>query len=691
MLKKSLTLLLLFFIPRIYTAQICAVTYTNLNTSFQSKGTSCIGDFNNDGKIDIVFLTSSGNNLFAQAGPGTFSTIATPTTSTYPCGAVSGDFNNDGNLDFIDLNTSPLKINFGLGNGTFTTYISNQNGSQAADAVAKDFNSDGNLDLIYVSQTIGGLFVLLGNGNGNFNAPNYFPLGVWAFDLASDDFNNDGNGDVVYSTSSGACLMIGIGTGSFNPPSCITSTVNGSRRLTVGDFNNDGNKDIAVGNDILNDIIIHFGDGLGGFPTSQTITTTVNTRALASGDINNDGKIDFASCSMIPGQTTINLYFNNGTNNLNAGTTYSIIANGNWIERFFINDFNNDAKPDLAITTYSQVNSFVFFSNNTCIYPGDANSDGIANNNDILELGLHIGLTGAARTPTSNAWNSFTCTPWTGTITTGKNMNHSDCNGDGSINLSDTLAVFNNYGFMHNLKETAPTSTPQISIVPDQSIVFKNTWGTASIYVGDATTPVNNINGVAFTVSFNKTLIQADSVYIEYIPSFINSNNLHFRKRVFNNGEIYTATTHTVNNNVSGNGKIAILHYKIKPNLVSDSTLNLAIIKASKMDGSGNLSSLTSGTGSLTASASALGLSELNSENSVMVYPNPNNGIITILSSEPQSNDELIMYNSLGQEVYKNKINGRQQTLNLNLAKGIYSYKIHRENMILKQSKIVIE
>lgn len=679
-------------------SQNSAFTPTAVFTNTQAIST-CSGDFNNDGKSDYTVINTgivacflqTTNNSFNQvnSSPGGFAWHLSPTAS---------DFNNDGNLDVAvsDLYTGTLKIYLGQGNGSFTSINSNQTAGWD-DCYSKDFNNDGNADIAYIKNS--NLTILLGQGNGNFNTPVNYSSGNTSYiikSLCNGDFNNDGITDLACSIDCpgttptySLCVFQGQASGNFNTPLYFSLPAS-SNFIHAEDLNSDGNADIAIS--FTNQITSYFGNGNNNFLSNNVIFIN-NTIRLNSGDFNNDGKNDLISLkSQAAGAIQFDLFFNSGTTTLQSGLTFSFTTFGTIIGDLVVDDFNNDTKPEIAINTYSGTASAnILFSNANAIYPGDANSDGIANNNDILELGLHMGLTGAARTPTSNAWNSFTCTPWTGTITTGKNMNHSDCNGDGSINLSDTLAVFNNYGFMHNLKETAPTSTPQISIVPDQSIVFKNTWGTASIYVGDATTPVNNINGVAFTVSFNKTLIQPDSVYIEYIPSFINSNNLHFRKRVFNNGEIYTATTHTVNNNVSGNGKIAILHYKIKPNLVSDSTLNLAIIKASKMDGSGNLSSLTSGTGSLTASASALGLSELNSENSVMVYPNPNNGIITILSSEPQSNDELIMYNSLGQEVYKNKINGRQQTLNLNLAKGIYSYKIHRENMILKQSKIVIE
>ena len=93
-----------------------------------------------------------------------------------------------------------------------------------------------------------------------------------------------------------------------------------------------------------------------------------------------------------------------------------------------------------------------------------------------------------------------------------------------SINFDDTLAIYNNYNLTHAFK-TAQTTTvnPQLSIVLDQPFVTKGNWGTASIYLGDATTSISNINGVAFTVDFDNTLIEPNSIYIEYQNSFIDA------------------------------------------------------------------------------------------------------------------------------------------------------------------------
>ena len=407
-MKKTLFIILAFFAFTNFKAQNCALTPSLISlVSVNSKFTSCIGDFNNDGKTDFIQLSSNGNYILLQVSGG-YSTVPTPSTSTYPCAAVSGDFNNDGNLDFVDINTAPLKVLIGQGNGTFTVYTSNQNCPMADDAIAKDFNSDGNLDIAYIPQFPSGVNVLLGNGNGNFSTPINLPTSGKSYSLRSEDFDNDGKLDIVYSLSGGFCLCTGIGNGNFNSPITYSNAGVGIGHITSGDFNNDGNFDVALGSHLSNNMNVYYGNGAGIFPTNQSIISNP-TGGLSSGDFNNDGKNDLISFG-----PWLNVYFNSGTNNLNSAVTYSNSVSFTYHERIFVQDFNNDSKTDVAVTTYSSaLNSYFLFTNSNCIWPGDANADGIANNNDILELGLHYGLTGAARTATSNAWNSYTSVSYT--------------------------------------------------------------------------------------------------------------------------------------------------------------------------------------------------------------------------------------------------------------------------------------
>ncbi len=332
--------------------------------------------------------------------------------------------------------------------------------------------------------------------------------------------------------------------------------------------------------------------------------------------------------------------------------------------------------------------------NNTCadVWPGDANSDGIADNLDVLELGLHFTQTGAARTPTSNNWQSYYANNWAGLITNGKNLSHSDCNGSGLIDQDDTLAIFNNYGFLHAFKENSQTITnPQLHIMPDQTFVIKGNWGSASIYFGDSLNPINNVNGLAYTMAFDKTYIEQDSVYIKYPTSFLNTNNqnLNFRKRNFNNGVIYTATTHTNNLNVSGYGKVATFYFKVKSSLTIDTAFNMNILQANQSSANGVITPLTVGSASLLAIGATVNMKENSKATNISIYPNPTKNTLRINSSKDILKIEVLSIT--GQILLNETGKGNSQQINLEMfANGTYFIKVYSTNEPAVQ-KIIIK
>lgn len=700
-MKKPL-IIFFAFIASFFNAQNCPI-YSTTNYTYSNPSPYAIvsNDFNNDGKKDLVAALSSYFMVYLQTSANSFNTY------TVPGGGLqlfSEDLNNDGHKDILS-NTTFL----GTGTGSFTSMTNNLAGLTLGNALY-DFDNDGKLDIIgsaYYPPAMN-IYFCKGNGNGTFSTSLTFTSNAYGEGIIGCNLNNDNNKDLVLFTSTSFTstiikLFSGNGNGSFTSMGTYTysfelaknpspSVMNYNESIKVADFDNDGNEDIIAAFNNANQFAIIKGNG--NFTFNSPIYSTVNYFPFAVTDLNNDGFKDIIAAQPNLGPAYfIQSAFNNGNNNLISQNTFSAsFGGGVWGSKLLIDDFNNDLKKDIAVCTYSGNITSVnfFFANGGCVWPGDANNDGIANNLDVLELGLHINATGSSRNIASNAWLPFSSSPWTGTITSGGNLNNADCNGDGTINNSDTLAIFNNYGSLHNLKEFAINSvTPQISIVPDQPAVFKGTWGTSSIFLGDAANSITNINGIAFTLKYDQTLIQTDSVWVEYPPSFINSNNLHFRKKVFTNGVIYSATTHTTNLNVNGNGKIAVLHYKIKSSLQTDSVFNISLANGYKISATGSITPLTTGAGALLATVNPVNSIHKNSalNSDVIIYPNPSNGLITLVKSGISTNDLLTIYNTLGQLVFSRELIKEKETFDLKLEKGIYHYTIgnNENNMITKK------
>jgi hypothetical protein len=339
--------------------------------------------------------------------------------------------------------------------------------------------------------------------------------------------------------------------------------------------------------------------------------------------------------------------------------------------------------------TNTQITSVSVNPTCTYIWPGDVNNDGVANNLDILELGLHFSLTGASRATQGNYWQAVYANTWAGLQSNGKNMNYVDCNGDGVINVNDTAAVFLNYGFLHS-KANQSSANSILSIVQDQPFVNQGAWGTASIFLGSASTPVSNINGLAFTVDFDQSLIDPNSFYIDYPTSFLNVSNqsLKFSKLDYASGSLYTAITHTNNVNVSGNGKIATLHYKINSGITSTAALTIGLSQANQSNASGALTALTAG--SSTVEAVITDMNELSAGTTIAVYPNPASQYVQIISKGLLEKIEVISLT--GKLIFSETLSRSSYQLDANnFANGVYFLSIYGNGQKVERKKIIVQ
>ncbi|CAF1588041.1 unnamed protein product, partial [Adineta steineri] len=115
-----------------------------------------IADLNNDNRLDLVVANSNKNNIaiFIQNNNGSFGQQTTYPTGVYGSmwTVVVGDFNNDGQIDLAAtlLLRQQVIIWVGIGNGTFLepSMFSTESISAPTTMITGDFNSDNKLDFI---------------------------------------------------------------------------------------------------------------------------------------------------------------------------------------------------------------------------------------------------------------------------------------------------------------------------------------------------------------------------------------------------------------------------------------------------------------------------------------------------------------------------------------------------------------
>ncbi|MES2774715.1 MAG: FG-GAP-like repeat-containing protein [Bacteroidota bacterium] len=258
-----------------------------------------VGDVNGDGRQDITVARYTGNavSVLLGDGAGNFTATTSVPVGTNPGELVLADFNNDGLRDIATTNmgSNTVSIRLGTGSGSFVNAPDITSVSKPYALTVTDFNNDGHADIAVTNNLTASVSILLGDGAGGFVAAASVSAGANVQYVVTGDFNHDNNQDLAvsnnYSTNS-ISVRFGNGAGGFTGPMEIPISSRPSK-LVSADFNGDGHLDIACGNGDGSFVSILSGNGAGGFTRAPDVAFNYSTFTLAAGDFNNNGILDF--------------------------------------------------------------------------------------------------------------------------------------------------------------------------------------------------------------------------------------------------------------------------------------------------------------------------------------------------------------------------------------------------------------
>jgi hypothetical protein len=317
-------------------------------------GSTAAGDFNGDGKQDIVVGGESSLAIYYGNGDGT---LQAAQSAAGGWTLLTADFNHDGLTDvaFIagqaGMGPISLQVLLGASGGIFTTGTNLPLDGWLGNArvFLAGTTHGGNVDLALVGNYTS---ILLGDGKGGFTYGNSYALSGYP---AATQAGANGDTNLVFSAAPGFSVLQGNGDGTFQGTLRIPLG-QGYGQFATADLNGDGLTDV-VGTDANLNLVSALGRGDGTFSSTYTTAGSYLTN-VATGDFNGDGKIDVVAASSgalgeavdISGPQDSSLYFYAGNGNGTFQPSLpGIDLKTAGAEVPVVGDFNSDNNLDVVL------------------------------------------------------------------------------------------------------------------------------------------------------------------------------------------------------------------------------------------------------------------------------------------------------------------------------------------------------
>ncbi|MBC8095227.1 MAG: VCBS repeat-containing protein, partial [Akkermansiaceae bacterium] len=320
------------------------------------QGSSKWGDYDNDGRLDILLTGYTGSGQTAQLWrntPSGFVNLNVGLAGIFRSSVAWGDYDNDGRLDMLLLGFGPGDSISQLWRNTPGGFVNINSGLPGLDQSAAawgDYDNDGRLDILITGFNSSGHFTQVWrNTTGGFVNINAGLPPVYAGSAAWGDYDNDGRLDILLTGRSGGTFISQVWRNTPDGFDNIDAGLPGVWFSSVawGDYDNDGRLDILLAGDRLSGFITQvWRNTPGGFVNINAGLPGVAESSVAWGDYDNDGRLDVLLSGTNVSGNVSQVWRNTpgGFVKIKAGLpglTQSSVAWG---------DYDNDGRLDILLT-----------------------------------------------------------------------------------------------------------------------------------------------------------------------------------------------------------------------------------------------------------------------------------------------------------------------------------------------------
>jgi hypothetical protein len=424
--------------------------------------------------------------------------------------------------------------------------------------------------------------------------------------------------------------------------------------------------------------------------TAVETTTSITEPAPLTAQFDNtsDGVVpDTVLCLVNSGTPPFLINWKTGDTNIGDSVVYVYFSDGIYMPT--VTDSNGCTFTDTIVIGAGCAAS--------CVWPGDADGNGIADNNDLLPIGLAYGTTGNIRLQQDIDWYPHVSQDWADTLSSGVNFKHSDCNGNGVINSNDTLAIIQNFGQIHLKNNTrkqwrANETALYVDLTPDTTYAGDTMF--ANLTLGDVNIPATNVYGLAFTLNYNPIVVDSLQTKITFGNSWLGTatDKISIAKDLSQSGQLKCALTRIDHTTRSGFGQIGQVSFIITTDningkdLIDYFAMEVWISDLVMIDSAGTIIPANEGADSTQVEFEPSSVRKTLSIGTLTIQPNPANNEVYLSVSYNLIGAEIKLFDIEGRMIHTKIIRDTTEKLNTSaFANGIYLVQVKNEQGVLTQ------